>query len=487
MAIQGIRGGQLKILTEGQLHQIHLATLEVLEEVGVKVDHRQALEIMADSGCRIDFDRRVVKIPEYVLKKSLETAPSRIILFGKTSEYDVVLDDTDTVYTMGGAGALWVLDLEGNRRPATLQDLVNLTRIQNTLENLHIAHWLVCPQDIPQKGADRIIFATMLKNTQRHQHIIPGGPGGVKDHLEMAAVLQGSVKEVRERPIFVENVCVTSPLFLPNPNTQELIEVAQEGIPMLIEADAVAGATSPFTIGGCLVEKNATILSAIALAQMINSGVPCIYSSSSGIMDMSTGYYSAAAPESTLIHLAATQLAHYYHLPFQGGNTCDSKIPDAQMGYERASHFVALALGGCNIIHVATGNLEQMRLASYEQCVIDDEILGASFRIARGIEINRDTLAVDVLKEVGPGGNFLAHPHTLRYLRKNRWIPKLSSRENWETWQMKGGKDMREKAKERVRKILSEPYPEYVSEKAAREIDKIAQKAQERVLNRNKK
>jgi len=439
MAIQGIRGGQLKILTEEQLHQIHLATLEVLEEVGVKVDHRQALEIMADSGCRVDFDRRVVKIPEYVLKKSLETAPSRITLFGKTPEYDVVLDDTDTVYTMGGAGALWVLDLEGNRRPATLQDLVNLTRIQNTLENLHIA------------------------------------------------VLQGSVKEARERPIFVENVCVTSPLFLPNPNTQELIEVAQEGIPMLIEADAVAGATSPFTIGGCLVEKNATILSAIALAQMINPGVPCIYSSSSGIMDMSTGYYSAAAPESTLIHLAATQLAHYYHLPFQGGNTCDSKIPDAQMGYERASHFVALALGGCNIIHVATGNLEQMRLASYEQCVIDDEILGASFRIARGIEINRDTLAVDVLKEVGPGGNFLAHPHTLRYLRKNRWIPKLSSRENWETWQMKAGKDMREKAKERVRKILSEPYPEYVSEKAAREIDKIAQKAQERVLNRNKK
>lgn len=483
MAVQGIRGGQLKILAEEQVYQTHLATLEVLEEVGVRVDHRQALEVMADNGCRVDFDKRVVRIPEYVLKKSLQTSPSRITLFGKTSEWDVVLDDTDVVYTMGGAGALWVLDLEGDHRPSTLKDLVDLTRIQNTLENLHIAHWLVCPQDIPQKAADRIIFATMLKNTQRHQHIIPGGPGGVKDHLEMAAVLQGSIKEAREKPIFVENVCVTSPLLLPDPNTQELIEVAREGIPMLIEADAVAGATSPFTIAGCLVEQNATILSAIALAQMINPGVPCIYSSSSGIMDMSAGNYSAAAPESTLIHLAATQVAHYYHLPFQGGNTCDSKVPDAQMGYERASHFVALALGGCNIIHVATGNLEQMRLASYEQCVIDDEILGASFRIARGIEFTRDTLAIDALKEVGPGGNFLAHAHTLRYLRKTRWFPNLSSRENWDTWQMKGGKDMRERARERVRKILSEPYPEYVSAEAAREIDKIARRAQEKVLN----
>ena len=130
------------------------------------------------------------------------------------------------------------------------------------------------------------------------------------------------------------------------------------------------------------------------------------------------------------IHIATDQVAHFYHLPFQGGNTCDSKLPDAQMGYERALHFLALALGGCNIIHVATGNLEQMRLASYEQCVIDNEILGATFRIVEGITIDKDTLGVEALKKVGPQGNFLAHEHTLKYLRKTRWMPTLIDRRN---------------------------------------------------------
>jgi trimethylamine--corrinoid protein Co-methyltransferase len=299
----------------------------------------------------------------------------------------------------------------------------------------------------------------------------------------MAAVLQGGTREAVERPIFVENVCVTSPLVLPQPNTEELIEVAQVGIPILIEADAVAGGTSPFTIAGCLVEQNATILSAITLAQMVNPGVPCIYSSSSGIMDMRSGYYSGAAPESTLIHLAGIQLSHYYHLPFQGGNTCDSKLPDAQMGYERASHLLSLVLGGCNIIHHATGMLEHMRLASYGQCVIDNEILGACFRIVQGIEVSSDSLGVDVLKEVGPSGNFVTHPHTLRYLRKTRWMPCLSSRENWGTWQMKGGKDMRERAREKVKRILRKSPSEYISPRMAKEINRLADAAQKKVLS----
>jgi len=481
---QGIKGGQLKVLSEEDIYQIHIATLEVLEEVGVKVEHKAALELMADNGCKVDFDKQIVKVPEYVLKKALQSAPSRITLHGKKRDFDVVLDDTDTVYTMGGAGAIRVLDLDGRRRSATLKDLVDLTRLQDVLENMHIAHFLVLPQDIPQEGADRIVFATMLKHTQRPHHTIPGGPQGVRDHVKMASILAGSTDRLLQAPFYLENVCIESPLYYPKERVEELMEVARYGIPMLIEEDAVAGATTPFTIAGTLVEQNVNILCAVALAQMVNPGAPCIYSISSGIMDMGVGNYSAAAPESTLLHIATNQIAHFYHLPFQGGNTCDSKLPDAQMGYERASHFLALALGGCNIIHVATGNLEQMRLASYEQCLLDSEILGATFRIVEGITVNKDTLGVEVLKEVGPQGNFLAHSQTLRYLRKTRWIPKLTDRRNWEAWEIDGAKDMRGRAREEVRKILKEHNPQYVSEDVKKEIDRVAQASQKRVLEK---
>jgi len=165
------------------------------------------------------------------------------------------------------------------------------------------------------------------------------------------------------------------------------MEVAQYGIPMLIEEDTVAGATTPFTIAGTLVEQNTNILCAVALAQMVNPGAPCVYSISLGIMDMEAGNYSAAVSESTLLHIATSQMAHFYNLSFQGGNTCDSELPDAQMGYERALHFSTRA-------------------------------------------------------------------QTLKYLRKTRWMPKLTDRRNWEAWKAHGSKDMKERVREAQKEVL---------------------------------
>jgi trimethylamine--corrinoid protein Co-methyltransferase len=482
MIVKGVRGGQLRILTNEQIHQIHLATLRILDEVGIKIQSRQALELMADNGCKVNFNKEIVKIPEYILKEWLQSAPSTITLYGKTSSFNVVLNDMNTVYTLGGAGAIFVLDLKDHRRRATLEDLINFTTIQDALENPNIAHLHVLPQDIPSRGSDRIVFATMLKYTRKPQHAPSGGAQGVRDHIRMAAVILGGTKKVSAKPCFVENICPQSPLFLPKETAEELMETARNHIPLIIEVDAQAGGTAPFTIAGTLVEQNANILAAIVLAQMVSLGAPCIYGTASGIMDMQTANYSGTAPESTLLHLASAQLAHFYHLPFQGGNPPDSKLPDTQMGYERASHFLALALGGCNIIHTATGNLEQSRLSNYEQCIIDDEILKAIFRIVEGLEVNEDTLAVEVLREIGPGGNFLTHPHTLQYLHKNRWMPKITNRESWETWEKTGRKNMRARAKEEVKKILQTCSSRYLSEDKEKEIDRIAKELQRKVL-----
>jgi len=481
----GIKGGQVKVLSDDELNQIHLATLEVLETVGIKTPHRKALDYFSEAGCQVDYLTGIAKVPGYVLMDALARAPKRITLYGKTPEFDVVLDGTPNVYTLGGAGATMVIDLDGNRRPSTLDDLIKLTRLQEDFENLNLAHFLVLPQDIPQQGSDRVVFSTMLQNTRRHHHTIAAGAQGVRDHVEMAAVLAGSKEAVSARPFYMENICVHSPLYIKEDTVDEIFEAAKYRIPMLMEADSIAGGTSPFTIAGAAVEVNATVLAGIMLAQLATPGSPCIYSSSSGILDMRVANYSAAAPESTLLHMVGAQMAHFYGLPYQGANTCDSKVSDAQMGYERALHFLSLAYAGCNIIHVATGNLEQMRLASYEQCLLDNEILGATFRILKGLTVDRDTLAVDVFKDIGPGpgGQFIDHDHTLRHLRRERWEPRLTSREPWETWQAHGGLDMRQRANVEARRILEQEWEPYVSEDQAHELDKMAKTMQQQSMD----
>ncbi len=474
-----IKGGQYKILSPDQLNDLHKATVEVLNDVGIKSLHPKAREIMAGCGCKVDHDAQIVRIPEDVLMKYLGKAPSKIRLCGRDPKYDILLDDSDNCYVMGGAGALHVLDLEdGRRRTATGKDLEDLTRLEDTLENMDIAHFLVWPD--PVQGSEMKMFAHLLKNNTRNFYALVGGCAeGLKYEMEMASVTAGGIENVKKRPFFVAGLCIISPLTHRRGFVEELFACGENGIPAYVEADSVAGGTAPFTVAGCAVEINANVLAAIALAQMAHPGAPCIYASSSGILDIRSLDFAGCAPESTLLHMVSAQLAHYYHLPYYGSNTPDSKLPDAQMGYERAQHFLGCAMAGVNIIHVAIGNLEMMKLASYEQCLIDNEILGATFRFIRGIDCGRDAIGLDAFKEAGHVAKFLEVDHTLRYLRKERWEPKLTNRESWDKWNSNGsGSDMRQRARKKAGEILANHHPVYVSGKEALEIDKIAREAQ---------
>jgi len=200
-------------------------------------------------------------------------------------------------------------------------------------------------------------------------------------------------------------------------------------------------------------------------------------------MDMSTGNYSGGAPEACLLHAATAQMARFYGLPFQGGTGIDATVPDAQAGYERALQVLTNALAGTNFIHLSIGMMEQMLLASYEQCVIDDEILGAAFHIARGFEVSDETLAIEVIKELGPANSqYLTHEHTLRHLRRVFWPARLTNRLKWDAWMAAGGKDMRERARERARQILAEHRPQYLPEDKVAEIRRIADAAQKQAI-----
>jgi len=488
MPIRGLKGGLLNFLSETDLDAIHFATLEVLGEVGIKMEHRPALEIFRDFGAKVDFTNSIVKIDEQFLNKALSTAPSRFTLYGKNEDFDVKVDP-ERVYTIGGSSALNVLDLDGKYRPALFDDLIRFTILLDRMKHLHIMHAIVIPSDLEEYGVDRMLFAGTFPYTSRNYYSqSQTGADGVLDQIKMAAVLQGSEEAVRKNPMFTEVVCMVSPLQHEKVNSEVLIEAAKNNIPVYVEVDAMPGGTTPAPIAGTLVEQNANVLAGIVLAQLVNPGTPCIYSIASGLMDMSTGGYAGAAPETNLLHCATAQVAHYYSLPFQGGTGIDAKIPDAQAGYERAMQVLSNALAGTNFIHLSFGMMEMMLTASYEQCVIDNEIMGATFKMLEGVPVNDETLSVDLLRKVGPrSAHFLTFKETSEYVRKNYWVPEITDRNVWSSWKAMGGKSMQQTASEVAKRILAENDKPFIPEDQAKEIMEMAKAFHKKAIENLKK
>jgi trimethylamine--corrinoid protein Co-methyltransferase len=478
MPFRSLRGGRLRFLTNDQMGDLHQAILEVLWEVGVRVEWRPALEVYADAGCRVELSSNRVHISEQVLKRALQTAPSTFILYGKKPEHDVrvTLDD---VYTVAGSSALYALDLEGQRRASTLEDLEAFTRLIDALDQAHIMHAMVIPQELPQAGVDRVLFSTIMKNTTKNYYSQGQGGQSVGDQVQMAAVIQGSSEQVMRRPQFSFVVCFTSPLVHPPEPVQEMMECARFNIPIWLEPTNMMGATAPLSIAGALVEHTASALAGLVLMQILNPGHPCILSTASGGFNMRSGTYVACSPEAVLLHCATAQMAHFYGLPFQGGSGLDSCLPDAQAGYERMLQAAPMALAGVNFIHLAFGMMDQLMTSSYEQAVIDNEILAAAFRLAEGVEVTPESIALKQLKEVGPGGQFLDHDYTLENFRRLHWQPKLTSRLAWDEWQKRHkGKDMRQRANEAAREILAQHHPKPLSDEQEAELDRMAQSFQ---------
>ncbi len=472
----------LEFLNEDQVHQLHLSVLQVLSQVGVRVEWRPALEVFAGCGCKVDFKTRVVRIPEEVLEGALRKSPGQFTLYGGTREHDIQVTLED-VHTIAGSSALNVLDLDGKHRPSTLEDLVDFTRLIDALKMADIMHAMVIPQDIRQEAFDRILFATIAKNTTKHYYSQGQGGSSVGDQVELASLVQGSRQEVHARPCFSFVICLNSPLVHAAERVQEMMECARFGIPVWLEATNMMGATAPISIAGALIEQTANVLTSLTLMQLLNPGHPCIFSIASGGFNMRSGAYIAASPEAVLLHCATAQMARHYHLPFQGGSGVDSCLPDAQAGYERALQAVSYSLAGVNFIHLAFGMMDQLLTSSYDQAVIDNEIFAAAFRVAGGIPVTPETMALEDIRRAGPGGQFLNQKYTLQNYRQQQWQPQLTTRMSWNEFQREqNGKDMRQRANEAARKILREHHPRRMNENQARELDRLAEEMQNRAI-----
>jgi len=448
---------QYQPLSQEEIKQIHETSMQVLEEVGFEVQEPEAFELFKKSGCKVDSANRIVKIKESKVKNLISTVPSTVTLCGQEQKHDLVLGAGNVYFGTGGT-ALNVLDYESNeKREANIQDLVEIVKIVDHLKHVHFMLLPTYPCEIPVEDVDINRFFAGIQNTSKH---IMGGvytSQGIDQVIGMAEKVAGGAEALRERPFISMITCGMSPLRLESKYGKFMIQCARSGIPTAVPVEPLCGATAPVTLAGTLVIQNCDGLINMMITQLVNPGAPVIYGSVATAVDLHDVKYLGGPVESGMINAATSQLARFYGFPYYStAGISDSKTLDAQCGYESAINNLLLGLTGGDLVHDAAGLMEFATAVSKEKIVIDNEIIGMVMRAARGIQVNKKTLAFDVIKSAGPGGNFIAERHTRRYMYKEHFTTQLSDRQSRESWQSKGSKTTAQRARERVVKILKD-------------------------------
>ncbi len=454
------KGGSFKVFSDSDIKQIHEATLYLLENVGIKIHNKNARQIFADNGASVDSETNIVKIPKGMVEDAVDSNPSSIVLCGREEKNDLLLEGTNVHLGTGGT-VLNTLDLDtGKKRPTRVDDVAGYAKMTDALDNIAFFVINCYPDDVPTEDVDVNRFYHGLANTSKH---VMGGiytMDGLRSVISMAEDIAGGKEKLKERPFVSFITLMMSPLLMEVDYTDFLIEVASRGLPLTTPSEPLAGANAPVTLAGTITINNAESLGGLILSQLVNKGNPTIYGSTSSIMDMRTGTYMSGAIESALINAGCAQMSHFYKIPMYGtGGMSDSKVVDIQAGYESANTAMVVALSGCNYIHDAFGLLEFCTTLSYEKMVADNDSVGMALRAVKGVETNKDTIATEVIEEVGPAGHYLDKEHTVKHVRDEFYFPTLADRNPRSIWEAEGSKDAFTRAHEEARRILGEHEP----------------------------
>jgi len=456
---RGPVGGTLTVLSSGDIQRIHEASLALLAQHGMFCESDSILQIYRNGGADVDVDDRVVRIPGDLVESALDSSPSTFALYGRDPETDLLLEPRRVYFGMGGSSEPFVWDYDsGKPRQPTKADMVNNTRVGEAASNVDFMMALCSAGDVPSDEIYLHEYDALFRNTTKP--IIYSSPGRLFTEwfIQMAAAASGGEDVFRERPCVAHWTQPISPMQIGR-YTEGVVEAAQFGVPIMFSPGPMMGATSPATLAGTLVQVNAEALSGIVLAQIVRPGTPVIYAPHTGVMDMKTAQCTYGSPEQSLARAAVAQLGIHYGLPSFGlGGGVESKMPDAEAAAQATMGMLLNALSGLTLTQTL-GTLASGLYGAPEMLLICDEIAHMIKRVLGGIRVTDDTLAVDVIREVGHGGNFLDQDHTLRYFRSELFFPVLFQRLSMDKWVADGAKPMVQVAHERVLDILASSGP----------------------------
>lgn len=448
----------VNVLSDEELWDIHCASLDTLENVGVDVRDEQAREAFLHVGARIDSSNRT-RIPAGVVKAALARSAPVVLLHGREGRRPLRIGGSRVCFGTCGYPTS-VLDWNtGDIRPALLSDLEEAARLTDVLDNIDFIMPPLSPEDVPETHVDRYQWMACLLNTRKPIVNQCYDAAGFRDFLAMASEVAGGQEQLQHEPFVAPLVCITSPLTLRRDACEIIMGSAELSLPLFVLGGPMAGATAPSTLAGSLTIANAEVLAALVLAKAVDDAAPFIYASWARTLDMKYANVTLGAPEFAMLRVASAQLAHMYGLPCGGGGLLtDSQLPDAQAGYEKLGTALLPALAGLNMICGAAAYGGELVL-SLEGFIIDDEVIGWVKRVLDGFRVDEERLALDLIAGQGPGGHFIQEDHTFDYFRREMWIPTLSDRAATVTWMDQGGLGVRERARRLIQERLGRYEP----------------------------
>ncbi|MEE9199594.1 MAG: trimethylamine methyltransferase family protein [Dehalococcoidia bacterium] len=468
---------RFRLLTDEKLHRIHEASLEVLENVGVKITTEEARKLLTDAGCTVAGED-IVKIPRRVVEDAIDSAPKRIVLYDREGNESLLLEGKNAYFGLGGA-ALYFNDIEtGERRNARIEDIALASRVADALPNID---FVVTPMftkatpEVPQEVVSQSEFEAMVSNTTKPLLLLIENATCLGDILDMAAAVAGGAEALHKRPFIVPFLSVVSPLVYNVDTLEKLLLAADRGVPVRVGTAPLAGGTGPITMAGMVVILIVEALGGLVISQLRRPGAPIIMGNTPVVLDMKT-VNSYGVPEGSILSMATVEMAHYYGIPVQnGGCFYDSMGADQQMALEEMLSAYSSILAGTNLA-LYLGDTEGGLGFSLEATVMGDEIIGMLRRIMRGLPVDDEALALDTIRDVGPGGNFLETDHTFKHFRKEQWQPTLLCRTTFDSWAREGSKLMGQRIKDKLGEIIQSHQPRPLPEKVKTQLSAIIER-----------
>jgi trimethylamine---corrinoid protein Co-methyltransferase len=470
----GIAGGHYRPLSEAEVARIVDAAYSVLERTGIEVMASPAREVFARAGCRIDADRNRVHIPAHLIDQARASAQPEVLLAARGGGAPDLNLGGARVYLGTGGQAVKVMDLDGQVRESRLADNYHIGRLCDALEHIHFYMRPVVSRDLPIEAIDLNQFYACLAATPKHVMANAYLPQSAPALRRMGEILAGGREEFDRRPVLSFTCCWTvSPLRYAPESVEILDALIEEDLPVVISSAPQAGATSPAALAGTLVQIVAEQLSGFTYVNLKKPGFPLIMGCVPAQADLRTGAFTGGSAEFALLNAACAQIAQALKVPlYNSSGIADSKVPDAQAGFEKGMTTATAALAGSNYIHHSAGFLESLLTVAYEQYVIDNDVNGAVMRLTRGIEVSEETLSLDVIHDVCTGGpgHFLGHAQTLALMNSEYLYPALFNRQTRDDWEAAGAQDARAAANARARAILAEHWPQPIPDEIDRDL-----------------
>jgi trimethylamine--corrinoid protein Co-methyltransferase len=466
----------LRVLSDDDLAQIHEATLHILEHAGVKIGSPRLFEFLRDRGLPADADTRIVRFPRAVIEEGVAKTPARFEVHDRSGRPAFVLGDGVPRIAAGHNAVFWLDSDTGVTRPSTCEDVAVFSRLCQHLPHLDMIGIPVMPQDVPNHRA------TLLYGVRE---VITNSDKPVFFSTDQAAVNRACIELLRaafegdfdEQVYGISQLSPTSPLTWEEGVCEAILDTVTTGVPLAILPEPNAGVSAPFTLAGLLTVNNAEALSGLAMIQMLKPGHKVLYANSWTTTDMRTGAALVGSVETSICRIAGAQLARFYGVPCHTtAPNSDNHAPDEQNAWEKTlSTFCAVAAG--NDLIVNCGMFATGMTCSHEQLVMDEEISALSRRLARGLAVNADTIAQDLIEQIGPQGpTYLTTDHTLKWLRSDEYhVPSVTVRGPFASWQAAGAPDTTALARAQARELAARPVPELAAERQGHLADIIAE------------